>query len=141
MKEGAKVGDLRSATGFFRGLRPFLVRMPPLAEARLRLDRQMAERERTLASALDRAVFRNSGSAYGHLLRWAGSDLNDIVRLLTTNGLSATLEQLYEAGVYVTLEEFKGRRPIVRSGLEIHPQPGDFDNPLTAKQYEARTGG
>jgi hypothetical protein len=42
--------------------------------------------------------------------------------------------------VYVSLEEFKGLRPLERPGLTIAPDSAQFDNPLNAKQYEIRTG-
>src|SRR5262249_37253098 len=50
-------------------------------------------------------------------------------------------ERLYDAGVHVTLDEFKGRKPIERGGLRIPTGAHAFDNPLPAKHYEARTGG
>jgi hypothetical protein len=39
------------------------------------------------------------------------------------------------------MEEFKGRRPIARPGLELPVSPEDFDNPLLERHYEASTGG
>ena len=44
-------------------------------------------------------------------------------RLCATHGIEATLQQLYDAGVYVTFEEYKGRKPMVR---------GDFVLPVTS---------
>jgi hypothetical protein len=43
--------------------------------------------------------------------------------------------------VYVTLEEFKGRRAIERGGMRRPAHPKDFDNPLLSRHFEARTGG
>jgi hypothetical protein len=51
------------------------------------------------------------------------------------------LAKLYEAGVYVALDEFKGRRPIRRPGFELHVRARDFDNPLLTAHYEGRSGG
>ncbi|MDX6510960.1 MAG: hypothetical protein QOE36_464 [Gaiellaceae bacterium] len=61
--------------------------------------------------------------------------------MLAADGLDATLERLYDAGVSVALEEFKGLRPVERPGLELHVRAADFENPLSARQYEAHTGG
>lgn len=47
---------------------------------------------------------------------------------MRTHGVDAALEQLRDAGVYLTFEEFRGRVPIVRNGLEIPVRPGAFDN-------------
>jgi hypothetical protein len=68
-------------------------------------------------------------------------EAGDIARLVREAGLEATLHQLRDAGVYVTFEEFKGRRPIVRPGLELAPAPGDFDNPAPGTAIAGRTGG
>jgi hypothetical protein len=133
--------QLRSAGGFLAGLRPFLASPLAAAEARGRLERQLAARETTFAAVLQRAVFENPASPYRRLFEWAGITYGDVAATLGEEGLDGALERLYDAGVHVTLEEFKGRRPLVRPGLELPVRPGDFDNPLTARQYEAQTGG
>ena len=51
------------------------------------------------------------------------------------------LEALHTAGVFVRLEEFKGRAPIRRGSLCIEATPHDFDNPLADADLELRTGG
>src|SRR5262249_2932065 len=38
-------------------------------------------------------------------------------------------------------EEFKGRRPIRRTGLELATDPHAFNNPLVVGHFEARTSG
>ena len=55
--------------------------------------------------------------------------------------VEGALEELRELGVYVTIDEFKGRVPIRRGGLELRPRASDFDNPLLTRHYESRTGG
>ena len=57
-------------------------------------------------------------------------------------GARGTLEWLYDAGVHVSLEEFKGYATAAAAGA----RPGsfsadDFDNPLAPGHYEARSGG
>jgi hypothetical protein len=56
-------------------------------------------------------------------------------------GLESTLEKLHDQGVYVTIDEFKGRRPIERRGLRLEASAGDFDNPWLAHHYDTQTGG
>ena len=43
--------------------------------------------------------------------------------------------------MYITFEEFKGRRPIVRHGQTIAVQAGDFDNPFLKRHYYSESGG
>jgi hypothetical protein len=61
--------------------------------------------------------------------------------MVQRDGLEAALSRLHDAGVYVTLEEFKGRAPICRPGLEFEVSERDFDNPLLTAHYEGLTGG
>ena len=45
---------------------------------------------------------------------------------------------LHDHGVYVTLEEFKGLRPLSRPGARARAPAEDFDNPLATLHYTAR---
>jgi hypothetical protein len=74
-------------------------------------------------------------------LQNAGVVFADVVSLVRQLGVEGALARLYESGVYVTLDEFKGRRPIQRPGLELAVRPQDFDNPLLSKHYEALNSG
>jgi glycosyltransferase involved in cell wall biosynthesis len=75
------------------------------------------------------------------MLRNAGFDLDDVRRLVAERGLEGALEQLYDAGVYVTNDEFRGRVPVRRDGLEFFVKPADFDNPLVKPVFVASTSG
>lgn len=138
---GGMRGELRAAAGFLGGLPPFLRRRLTPAEARQRLERQLAVRQETFERVLQRAVFEHPVSPYRKLFEWAGITSSDVSELLTAVGLEGTLERLHAAGVYIALEEFKGLRPVRRTGLEFPVCAEDFDNPMAPGQYEARTGG
>ena len=53
---------------------------------------------------------------------------------------SRLLDRLYDAGVYVSIEEFRGARPIERPGLSLPVRASDFDNPLAASGWRVTTG-
>jgi hypothetical protein len=55
--------------------------------------------------------------------------------------LEGALKVLRAAGVYVTYEELKGRRPIVRNQLTLPVSPRDFDNPFARRDFEIHTSG
>ena len=135
------LGELRPAARYLSGLRRF-VRTPlgPDAAADV-VERARADRERSFLRVLERGVFGNPRSVYRRLLGHAGIEHADVARLVGDLGLEGALERLLEAGVHVTLDEFKGRRPVVRPGLELPVAERDFDNPLLTRHYEARTGG
>jgi hypothetical protein len=127
----------RFATGLFRFLRE------PLTEtlSRRLLQEQLHNRNESFLRLVERGIFGNPRSPYLPLLRHAGMDASGVRSLVGRNGLEGALEHLFDAGVRVRLEEFKGRRPIRVAGEEHPVGAGDFDNPLLARHYEARTGG
>jgi hypothetical protein len=73
---------------------------------------------------LERCVFGNPASPYRALFEWAGIDAADVAAELESHGLDATLARLHDAGVRVTLDEFKGLRPIERPGPRQSGSPG-----------------
>lgn len=135
------INELRAAGGFLGGLRPFLRKRVSSQEAHQRLERQLARREQVFRRVLQRSVFEHNASPYRRLFKWSRVSPATVDKLLDAHGLEGTLERLHDAGVYLTLEEFKGRLPVQRAGLEFEVCAEDFDNPLSARQFEARTGG
>ena len=53
----------------------------------------------------------------------------------------ARLRELRARDVYVTYEEFKGRKSIVRGSFVLDVKAADFDNPFARRDLTARTGG
>jgi hypothetical protein len=133
--------ELRKLIRFHQGLPGFL--NAPLSEGGCRaiLEESLRQREANWLKVLRRAVFENGRSPYLPLLRKAGVELGDIEGMVRGEGVEATLSRLAEAGVQVSLDEFKGRVPVRRNGLEYAVSSTDFDNPLLAGEFEVMTGG
>src|SRR5687767_5040265 len=96
-RAGPRMREIRAAGGFLRGLRSYLARPLDAAASRALLERQLADRERTFAGVLERAVFANPRSPYRRLLEWAGIAPGDVALLLAREGLDGTLEALHDA--------------------------------------------
>lgn len=126
---------------FLSGLRGFLRERMTLERARGIVRARLETRADNFLHLLERSVYQNPRSPYRTLLEWADCGLEDIRRMLRTEGLEATLRALRESGVYVTFEEFKGRAPIVREGRELPIRPGDFDNPHLSRTFGRASGG
>jgi hypothetical protein len=103
-----------------------------LDEARGRIRHGVERRDEQFLDVLERAVYGNPRSPYLPLLRAAGIEPGDARRLVQEDGLEAALRRLGDAGVFLTLEEFKGLRPIERPGVSLQPDRHAFDNPLMA---------
>jgi hypothetical protein len=117
-------------------------RDPLTAEAcRVRLVRSLAERDTRFLALLGRGVYERRDSPYLPLLLRAGVAYGDVARLVGEVGVEGALERLYDAGVHVTLDEFKGRVPIRRPGLDVPTAGSGFDNPFLTAHYESRSSG
>jgi hypothetical protein len=126
---------------FARGLPRFLRSPLSPEDCNAIIRKSLTERERNFLRLLRRAIYEFPASPYRKLLEWAGVEYADLERLVLADGIERTLDRLFEAGVYVELDEFKGRRPIRRSGLTIEVAPESFDNPLLAWEFEVQSGG
>jgi hypothetical protein len=124
------LADLRSFARYAWDLRGFLRRPLSPAECRRLVEERLRTREQSFLRVLEAGVFAQSASPYRALLEAAGIELGDVVQLVRSDGLEGALERLHDAGVYVTFDEFKGRRPIERLGVSLPARREQFDNPL-----------
>ena len=126
----------------------FLAGLPRLVRRRMSVDEALAivrerlrSRERNFLAVLEGGIFANPRSPYRALLDAAGCTLADVRELLAREGLDDTLLRLRHDGVYVSFEEFKGTKPIVRGSLTLDTAPADFDNPTATRFFTTTTGG
>lgn len=112
-----------------------------LDDARRIVRQRMDRREEMFLDVVERCVYRYPGSPYLPLLEMAGCEPGDLRALVQQKGLENALRVLRGQGVYVTFEEFKGRKPLVRGSRTIPIQDSSFDNPLSPALYAAETGG
>jgi hypothetical protein len=133
--------DLANGLRFLTGLPRFLRQPVELEQARTTMRSRLANRERDLLHVARVAIYGNSTSPYRPLLVQAGCELGDLERLVQQEGAEAALRALYQRGVYFTVEELKGRRPVVRGSTTFTVAPAQFRNPLTRSHVPIRSGG
>jgi hypothetical protein len=112
---------------------------PPAAREWLRGG--LAAREASFLHLVHRTVYRNPRSPYLPLLRVAGCEPGDFAQLVDKEGVDGALERLRDAGVYLTFDEFKGRRDVERSGQRFRFRERDFDPPKVLPAVTAQSGG
>ena len=122
-------------------LRRFLKQKISLADAKRILRERMQRREENFLRMLERNVYDNPRSPYLQLLKHAGCELNDVRALVKQKEIEGALKQLRAEGVYITFEEFKGRKPIERNGLSLRAQASDFDNPSARADFPNQSSG
>lgn len=133
--------DVRSGVRFLRKLPPLLRRPLDTDQAKAALGRRLARREEAFLALAKRAVYAHAESPYRALLGLAGCEYGDLERLVRQDGVEGTLRRLLREGVYLTVEEFKGRRPARRGSAEVVvTQPG-LRNPGSTAQIEGTTSG
>lgn len=133
--------DLAIGARFLAALPSFLRSPVTPEEARDALRYRLEHREARFLALLRRAVYEHDGSPYRALLRLAGCTLGDLERLVARDGVERALSVLLEHGVYVTVDEYKGRRPLVRAGVHVPITPDRLRNPRGRVHFPVRTSG
>src|SRR4030095_2630786 len=117
---------------FMSHIPSFLRHRLTVEEAHRVLRDAQEQRNENFLSLVSRGVYENPQSPYRQLLEHAGCEYGDIERLVAKEGVEATLHVLYRQGVYLTLEEFKGRTPVVRGNTVFKVDPSRLRNPAIA---------
>ena len=134
-------GDITAGIRLVSALPRFLRRRLTPGQARAILQRRLARRAEDFLRLVRRTVFAQPASPYRALLRHAGCEFGDLSRLLERDGLEAALGELQRQGVYLTIEEFKGRRPIVRGSTRLDVEPAQLRNPLSTVYLQSHSSG
>jgi hypothetical protein len=117
LNEIASLG--RALPSFFR--EPVTVQM-----AEDQIKRDMDRREENFLELVRAQIYERSSGLYLKLFQIAGCDFGDLRTQVRRHGLDATLKQLAEEGVYITSDEYKGKKEIVRAGGSFKVSPDDF---------------
>jgi hypothetical protein len=115
------------------GVRAFLGERVTPAQAAREIRRLVDQREDSFLRMAQLHVFESPRSPYRPLFKAAGCEFADLQAVVRQYGLENSLSKLAEAGVYLTSEEYKGKKHIVRNGVSYRVSPYDFTlhNPRT----------
>jgi hypothetical protein len=130
--EGARL--LVSLPGFLRN--PIT-----LAEAHRTFRHRLEHREDCFLRLAKDSIYKRPSSLYHRLLTLAGCEYGDLASMVRRDGVNAALASLVRHGVYLTVDELKGRRPIVRGSATIVPRPGDTRDGTARIHLSIPTGG
>jgi hypothetical protein len=119
------------------GLRGFLREPITLEQSREIIRQGLQNREQNLLAVVKRVIYANAASPYLKLLELAGCEYGDFEKMVLSDGIESSLRKIYEAGVYITTDEFKGKKEAVRSGKSFRFKESDFDNPFLAGSLKA----
>ncbi len=133
--------DLMMGARFLWALRRYLAHTLTLAEAEEQIRRHLREREAGFLRVLRQGIFDHEPSPYRKLLAHYRIGYDDVAAWVRERGVEGALGSLYDAGVYVTLDQFKGRAPIERPGFSLRTEAANFDSPILTSYFAAETGG
>ena len=132
---------LRFAYGLKKFAKTRMTSEDALALARTLLSKRIASREENFLKLADKGIFNYSRSPYLKLLASKQIGFRELKSWVESDGLEKSLERLANDGVYFTVDEFKGRTPVVRNGVSYSCNESMFDNPFLSHAYEVRSGG
>ena len=134
--------DLVRYSHLFFKYRSFLRHPYTLDDCKRILRERMETREQRFLSLAKAAIFENPASPYQPLLAEAHCTYHDLESAVLRDGIEASLERLYESGVFFSFEQFKYGNPVECGGRTYQFTTNDFDNPLLANDYYVgSTGG
>lgn len=129
---------------FVEGFRKFAKqRMGPdeaIALAKTSIKKRVATRDENFLNFVEKGVFQYDRSPYLKLLEPKKIRFTDLKNWVAKDGIEGSLRTLENEGVYFTVDEFKGKVPVVRNGVEFWCKEGMFDNPFLSYVYEVRSG-
>jgi hypothetical protein len=126
--------EFRSDLGKIRSTLALAAALPRFLGDPFTVPRAEEEIKRLLDNRVDRflelirtQIYARPDSAYLRLLKHAGCEFSDLQRHVHHHGIEETLVELVKEGVYLTSDEFKGKKEVVRGGEAFRVSPGHFE--------------
>lgn len=124
-----------------RALREFFRDRITVQRAEEEIKRALENREERFLELIRAQVYERPSSPYIKLLRLAGCEFTDLRTHVHHHGLEETLEQLAREGVYLTSDEFKGKKDVVRGSQSFRVSPQDFQRQDSSPGFAMQSSG
>jgi hypothetical protein len=133
--------DLKGLFALVRAVPEFFSERITLQRAEEEIKRDLGRREETFLESTRARIYERPSSAYLKLLKLARCEYSDLRAQVRRFGLEETLKQLAAEGVYLTADEFKGKKEVVRGGKSFRVAPGQFESPDLSAGYRTQSSG
>lgn len=110
-------------------------------QAKTIIKKRLEERSNSFLCLVKGCVYNQPQSPYLKLLKMAGCEYGDLERLVHREGLDGALHRLFKEGIYLTSQEFNGRKKVQRGTTEFEINPVALMNPLGRKHIPVRSSG
>jgi hypothetical protein len=135
------LSDLEKYWGLHKELRLFLNSHLSFEESRNIILERVRDRQINFLNLVKHSIYGNGNSPYLKLLKMAGCKFGDFKDLVTQNGIELALLKLLKDGVYLSWEEFKGKKEIVRGSTHFLVGEAEFENTLLPAYLHIRSSG
>lgn len=135
------ISSLTAGAGFFGRLPLYLLRRLSPDQVRARIAERLQSRNERFLNRLRNDVYSHPEGVYYALLRHAGCEYGDIAAEVHANGIESALRMLFRAGVWISVDEFKGRKPVIRGTLHIEAGPERLRSPRASHHVTGSSGG
>ena len=133
--------DLAGLVTLIKGVPEFFAERVTLERAKEQIRKDLDNRENRFLDVVRSSIYEHETSPYLKLLRFAGCEYADLQTQVRRSGLEETLGQLAGEGVYLTSEEFKGKKEVVRGAHSFRVTPADFNRPRSSGGYRTQSSG
>jgi len=137
----SRAAQLKDFVGFLRDIPDFIRNPISIDRATAAVTERLANRDAAFVRFVNTTLLMAPQSPYPRLFELAGCAPGDLAAMVRDRGVEQTLMALRAAGVYVSFEEFKGRKTLVRGGGEIPISPSAFANPSLTRAFATTTSG
>jgi len=134
------ISRIRKNSRLLFGLKDYLKNTISLEESKEIIGSRMEKREELFLDILKKGIYENTNSPYLKLLKLAKIEFSDVKSMVVRAGIEETLRNLSGEGVYLTHQEFKCMKEVVRKGKELRLHEEDFNNPYLSTYYEVESG-
>src|SRR5688572_5147948 len=125
---------IKAVPGFFR-------ERVTLEHAKEEIKRDLDRREERFLDTIRSQIFERPKNPYLQLLRVAGCEFSDLQAQVRRCGIEETLAQLAREGVYLSSEEFKGKKAVIRGRHSFRVTLGCFENANVVAGYRTQSSG
>jgi hypothetical protein len=126
---------------FYLDLYRFLGEKITLEESREVITSRLKRREDLFLKFIKENIYEREDSPYLKIIKTTGLEFKDIESLAAGRGVEGSLKELAERGVYLTIDEFKGRSVCKRNGHTFSFREEDFNNLTSTSGIRGVTGG
>jgi hypothetical protein len=133
--------DVRIGLRFARALPAFLRNPIDPRTARRAVAGRFARRADDFLRVCRESIYGNPLSPYRALLEHAGCTYGDLTSLVERDGVEGALRVLLRVGVYLTVDEFKGRVPVRRGSAHFAAHPAGIHDLRLRPHFGIRSSG